>query len=354
MRIVITGATGNVGTSVVRRLAGQHDLVGVVRRPPADPTGPLDAVDWVTADLASDSSLAALRSALAGAEAVVHLAWAFQPSHRPDRLEETGVGGTARVLTAIRASGVRHLVHMSSVGAYSPRRDLDPVGEDYPTGGVPSSPYSRHKAAAERLLDTFERDQPDVVVTRMRPGIIGQRGAGSALLRYALPALAPAALLRLVPLLPLDRSLLIPFVHADDVADAVARAVEGRAPGAFNLATEPVVTAEHIAAALGARHVHVPLPALRAALSGAWHARVLPLDPGWIDLAGSIPLLDCSRASSELGWAPASDAVSTLEQVVDGMASRAHLPTPALRARTIGDLSRRFLSEGAITRRRRP
>jgi nucleoside-diphosphate-sugar epimerase len=243
---------------------------------------------------------------------------------------------------------------MSSVGAYSPRRDTEPVDEHWPTEGVPSSPYSRHKVAAERALDRFEREHDTALVTRMRPGIVGQRGAGSALLRYALPALAPAALVRLVPLLPVDRGLLIPMVHADDVAEAVARALESGTPGAFNLAADPAITVEHIAGALGARHVHVPLPVVRAAVSGSWHARLQPLDPGWIDLAGSVPLMDCSRAERELGWVPAVDAVTTLEEVVDGMATRAHLPTPSLRPRALADLSRRFATEGPVSRRRRP
>jgi UDP-glucose 4-epimerase len=354
VRIVITGASGNVGTAAIRRLAADHDLVGVVRRPPTDPEGVLAEVEWVAADLAEDSSVSVLRSAFAGADAVVHLAWGFQPSHRLDLLAETGVGGTDRVLTAVAGASVPHLVHMSSVGAYSPRQDDQPVTEDYPTDGVPTSPYSSHKAAAERLLDRFEQDHPGTIVTRMRPGIIGQRGAGSALLRYGLPALAPAALVRLLPLLPVDRSLEIPMVHADDVADAVARALEAGAPGPFNLAAEPVITVEHVAAALGARHVHVPAPVVRAVVSGSWHARVQPLDPGWIDLAFSVPLMDCSRAARELGWTPSVDAVTVLEEVVAGMSEKANLPTPALRPRALADLARRFVTEGPVSSRRRP
>lgn len=354
MRIVVTGASGNVGTALVRRLAAAHDLVGVVRRPPTDPEGPLADVTWVAADLADDRSVPVLRTVCTEADAVVHLAWAFQPSHRPEVLAETGVGGTQRVLTAVGAASVPHLVHMSSVGAYSPRQDDRPVAEDWPTQGVPSSPYSSHKAAAERLLDRFEADHAGTVVTRIRPGIIGQRGAGSALLRYGLPALAPASLVGLLPLLPVDRSLQIPFVHSDDVADAVARALEASAPGAFNLAAEPVLTVEHLAAALGARHVHVPAPVVRAAVSGSWHARLQPLDPGWIDLAFGVPLLDCSRARTELGWEPAVDAVTVLEEVVAGMTERAHLPTPALRPRTLADLARRFVDDGPVSSRRLP
>ena len=83
---------------------------------------------------------------------------------------------------------VPHVVHMSSVGAYTPKRDKRPVDESWPTG----APYSRHKAAAEPLLDDHQERHPDRTVTRLRPGIIGQRAAGSALLRYGLPAVVPA------------------------------------------------------------------------------------------------------------------------------------------------------------------
>ena len=148
---------GNIGSALLRRLVatGRHELVGVVRRPP---------------------------------EAVVHLAWGFQPSHREDQLAALGVGGTQRVIGAVTAAKVPHLVHMSSLGAYSPQQDDAPVDESWPTGGVPTSMYSRHRVAAARLLDRLETDAPEVVVTRMRPGIVGQRNAGSALLRYALRA----------------------------------------------------------------------------------------------------------------------------------------------------------------------
>src|SRR4051794_4218997 len=240
VQIAVTGASGNVGSAVLRRLvdAGEHDVVGVARRLPTD-GHPFQDVQWVAADLTDPAGGAALHQAFLGADAVVHLAWGFQPSHDLRYLEELGVGGTRRVLEAVDSAGVPHLVHMSSVGAYSPKRDDTPVDESWPTGGVPSSPYSRHKSAAERLLDAHERSHPGTVVTRLRPGIIGQRSAGSGLLRYALPAVLPAAVVGLVPVLPLDRRLTIPLAHAGPFAGANARGLESPAPGALNLSAGP-------------------------------------------------------------------------------------------------------------------
>jgi UDP-glucose 4-epimerase len=355
MRIVVTGATGNVGSSVLRRLAspGTHDLVGIARRLP-ERRAPFDTAQWHSIDLTRPQAVEGLREAFTGADAVVHLAWGFQPSHDVDYLEALGVGGTRRVLEAVEAAAVPHVVHMSSVGAYSPKRDDVPVDETWPTCGVPSSPYSQHKAAAERLLDDHQERHPHRIVSRLRPGIIGQRAAGSALLRYGLPAIVPAWLVGHVPVLPLDRRLAIPMVHADDVADAVQRVLDRRVGGAFNLATEPPIMAASVAGVLDARLLHVPASALRVAMSATWHARLQPVDPGWLDLGFSVPLLNTARAQRELDWTPDTDALSVLAETVEGMVGTEHAASPALRVRTVPQQLTRALRRGAVTSRKQP
>ncbi len=353
MRIAITGASGNVGSALLRRLAerGGHEVVGVVRRrPPA--VAPFAAVEWRTVDLSRGWDEPVLRDAFTGVDAVVHLAWGFQPTHREDYLAELGVGGTRRVIEAAVAAGVPHLVHMSSVGAYSAKQDDRPVDESWPTYGVATSMYSRHKAEAERLLDLLESEGSGPVVTRLRPGIVGQGSAGSALLRYGLPGVVPRSLLSHVPVLPLDRALAIPMVHADDLAEATVLALESMTPGAFNVSAAPAVTAEDIAQVLGAPLVHVPAAAIRAAVSLSWHARVQPLDAGWIDLAYYVPLMDTTRAASELGWTATRDAISVLAETVQGMQSGGADASAVLRPRTVAGALRRSVREGAVSRRR--
>jgi nucleoside-diphosphate-sugar epimerase len=240
------------------------------------------------------------------------------------------------------------------VGAYAPKSDDARVDESWPTTGVPSSWYSRSKAGAERLLDAHESEHPKRIVTRLRPGIIGQRTAGSALLRYALPAFLPAAVLRHVPVLPLDRRLAIPVVHADDVADAIVRVLDRRVPGPFNLAAEPGVTTGTIAGVLGARAVHVPAPVVRAVMSVTWHAHLQQVDPGWLDMGFALPLLDSSRAQLELGWRPRTDAVAVLTETVEGMRDRDSDRSPVLRPRTVAGQVSRLVRRGPVSRRRLP
>jgi nucleoside-diphosphate-sugar epimerase len=355
MRIVITGASGNVGSALLRRLTASddHAIVGLARRPPQDGPGG-DKVQWTSVDLTTQDCVGVLQQAFRGADAVVHLAWGFQPSHNLGYLEALGVGGTHRVLEAVASAGVPHLVHMSSVGTYAPKRDDSPVSEDWPTSGVPSSPYSRHKSAAERLLDAHERAGHGTLVTRLRPGIVGQRSAGSSLLRYGVPALVPAKVIDLIPVLPLDRGVRVPMVHADDVAAAIERVLERKVPGAFNLAASPPITTDRIAEALGAWPVHVPAPVVRAAMAAAWQAHLQQVDPGWLDLALAVPLLDTSRAARELDWSPSVDAMTVLRETLSGMRDAAADRTPVLRPRTVLDQVGELVRRGPIGQRQRP
>jgi nucleoside-diphosphate-sugar epimerase len=127
-----------------------------------------------------------------------------------------------------------------------------------------------------------------------------------------------------------------------------------RAGGPFNLAAEPAVTTAAIAEALGARHVHVPSAVLRAVMTASWHARVQPVDPGWLDLGFAVPLMDTSRAARELGWAPQVDALTVLSETVSGMRDGAYDRSPVLRPRSVPRQLVRALRRGAVTRRHEP
>ena len=284
VRIVITGATGNVGTALLRRLASsEHELVGVSRRrPPA--SGPYDRAEWVQADLSTPGSADLLEAAFAGSDAVVHLAWQIQPGRDRDQLRRTNQGGTRRVIDAVRAARVGHLVHMSSVGAYSasrrshangpgpsgPERDKAWADEPWPTTGVPTSSYSVDKAAAERMVADFVAEQqattdtgdPDRIVTVVRPSLILQPDAASEISRYFLGPLVPTSLLhpRLLRFAPWPRGLALQFVHADDVAEALSLILERRPGGAFNLAADPVIDQSNTHTSFNNLKPSLPLP----------------------------------------------------------------------------------------------
>src|SRR5690349_2348359 len=264
MRIVVTGATGNVGTSVVRALAGDErvtEIVGLARRLPEWRP---ERTRWVAADVARDD----LRPIFEGAGAVIHLAWLIQPSRDGAELERVNVGGSRRVFEAAAGAGVGALVHASSVGVYSEGPKDRAVDESWRRDGTPTSFYARHKAAAERALDAVEAASPQLRVVRLRPGLIFQREAGPEIRRLFGGPLVPAALLRpaLIPLLPLPERLVMQGVHAEDVGEAYRLAALGpNARGAYNIAADPVLDHETLGRFFGARVVRTPAAALRAA-----------------------------------------------------------------------------------------
>lgn len=328
MRVVVVGASGNVGTAILRRLGEEDgvDLVGVVRHAPG-PTAPppYAGVEWHEVDVAASTAPDRLAVAFAGADAVVHLAWLLQPNHDERVLAATNVDGTRRVLAAAAAAGVAHVVVASSVGAYSPGPKRRRVDESWPTGGIATSHYARHKAVVERMLDRFEQERPEVVVTRLRPGLVMQAAAGEELRALFAGPLVPVRWLGRVPLpvVPLPPRTVSQVVHADDLADAFARVLLRRAGGAFNIAAEPVVGPREVAGVLRGRWLPVRIAPVRGLVWLAWHLRLIAADPGWLDIATSVPVMSTEKARKALDWIPEKDAVEALSEAVRGVADRA-------------------------------
>jgi UDP-glucose 4-epimerase len=343
MRVVVTGASGNVGTSLLRALATEpkvDSVVGVCRRVPS---ARFPKVEWRAADIARSP----LRPLLEGADAVVHLAWLIQPGRDKATLRAVNVDGSARVFEAAAAAGVQTLVYASSVGAYGPGPKDRRVDESWPTTGIEGSFYARHKAEVERLLDRFEREQPHVRVVRMRPGLIFKREAASEIRRLFAGPLLPGSLVhpRFVPVLPYADRLVFQAVHSYDVGEAYRLALVGDASGPFNLAAEPVLDPARLGRALGARPVRVPTWALRAGAAATFRLRLQPSEPGWLQMGLAVPLMDTSRAAAELGWQPRYSAVDALADLMAGMREGAGLDTPPLEPGSAGPLrAREFLS----------
>jgi UDP-glucose 4-epimerase len=338
--VAVTGASGNVGTALLRRLtapeAGLAGVRGLARRDPPD-IAPYAGVQWHLADLGETSSEAVIAEFVDGVDAVVHLAWALQPGRRPDDLHEVNVEGTRRVVRAAVAAGVGQFVHMSSIGAYAAGAVGQEVGEDWPTTGIPSAQYSRDKSEAERVVREVLSRHRETTLTVVRPTLVLQPEASSEIGRYFLgpwvfgaARMLPGAVARRLPL-PLP-PLALAFVHADDVADAIERMLDRRAAGPFNLAAEPLMDADALARALGAVRIPVPALAVRTALHAVFAAHVVPTEPGWVDIGTQAPALNTARARTLLDWAPSHRGDEVLRQFVAALGRGDGAPGPLLGA----------------------
>jgi nucleoside-diphosphate-sugar epimerase len=344
MRVVVTGASGNVGTSLLQALAGEPAVTSVLGLARRRPGIEMAKTTWATADVAEDDLTGHFR----GADVVVHLAWKIQPSHDQFDLWRINVVGTERVLRAAAEAGVGALVCASSIGAYSPGPKDRQVDEGWPTHGITTSSYSRDKAYQERLLDLFERDHPAVRVVRLRPALTFKREAAAEIRRYFLGPLVPGSLARsgAIPVVPKVKWLRTQAVHASDVGEAYRLAVVGDARGPFNVAADPVLDADALAGLLDARPVRVPAALLKAGAAATWRLRLQPVSSGWLDLALQSPLLDAGRARAELGWRPRFSATEALEDLLAGLREGAGGDTPPLDPQAGGPLRLREFRTG--------
>ncbi|MFD6801440.1 SDR family oxidoreductase [Streptomyces cyaneofuscatus] len=338
-RIVVTGATGNVGTSVVRALAadpGVGSVLGLARRRPALE---IAGVEWDTVDLSREDSEERLTGLLRGAYAVIHLAWRFQPTHDPVTTWQSNVLGSQRVFRAVERSGTPALVHASSVGAYSPGPKDEPgVDEEWPTHGWPDAAYCREKAYLERVLDTFELRHPQIRVVRMRPGFLFKETAAPEQRRIFAGRHVPGTLLRpdLLPFVPDLEGLRFQVLHTDDAAEAYRLAVLQDVRGPFNLAADPVIDARILAELLDARIVRVPRALVRTVLAGAWRAHAVPASPHLFDAVLRLPVLDSTRAHEVLGWQPTRNAQEALNAFLRGVREGRGEDTAPLTGRKVG------------------
>jgi UDP-glucose 4-epimerase len=344
VRVVVTGASGNVGTSVLSALGSDPqvtEIVGVARRLPI---ATFPKTSWQHADV-SESALAPI---FAGADVVIHLAWLIQPSRDEALTWRVNVEGSRRVFDAAAEAGVPALVYASSVGTYAPHPGPEAVDESWPATGIESSFYSRQKAQVEALLDAFEARSAGVRVVRLRPALIFKRDAATEIRRLFIGPLLANRLVRpeLLPAFPYPRGLHTQVVHSADVGEAYRLAATRTVSGAFNLAAEPVLDYASLEQILEARAIELPPSLLRAVVAATWRLRLQPTSPGWLDMGMLTPIMDVSRARRELGWTARAETGCTLLELLEGLRAGAGLKTPPLSSRSSGALRWRELVSG--------
>ncbi len=334
MRVAVIGATGNIGTSVLAALTADAKVTSIaaVARRPAESAEP--KVEWHSLDVTRDD----LDRVIEGADAVVCLSWLIQPSRDLERVRATNVDGSRRVFEAAGRVGVPALLYSSSVGAYSPGPKDRAVDESWPTDGIETSFYSRHKAEVERILDRFEAEHDAMRVVRMRPALVFKREAASEIRRLFAGPFLPSPLVRrsLIPVVPKTDRLRFQAVHSLDVGEAFRLAVHAPVRGAFNLAADPVLDGDELGKLLGARPSRVHPGLLRAAASVTWRLRLQPSPPGWVDMALGVPIMSTARARDELGWTPRHSSGDALLELLAGLRDSAGADTPRLAPRAGG------------------
>ncbi|MFP4607796.1 MAG: NAD-dependent epimerase/dehydratase family protein [Thiohalospira sp.] len=293
MRVAVTGGSGSLGRAVVPALAAAPEITAVRLLDPATPPADLPAehraVDITDPDLGA---------ALADSDALVHLAFVVhrggpgRPRSRR-RMRRINVLGSRNAFRAAARAGVGTVIHLSSAAVYGAWPDNPArLGEAAPLRPNPGFAYAEDKVAAEAELAAAAAAHPRLRTVALRPpAILGP---------HALPLLRR---LLTSPVRPAGGPPL-QCVHEDDVAAAIRAALTRDVRGPFNLAAEPPLTPELLAAATGRRPRALPAALLQALQRAAWPVTGAWGEPGWGAGLRHPLLLETARVRRELAWSP--------------------------------------------------
>jgi nucleoside-diphosphate-sugar epimerase len=285
-RVLVTGAAGEVGVRLVKRLvaAGWQARALVLPRDPL--RGRLDGLgcEIVEGDVRDAASLIA---AVADVDTVFHLA-AVILARDPGLYETVNRVGTAHLVSAAAEAGVRHFIYVSSASVTYPRL----------------TPYGRSKLEAERVVAAERRFQYTIV----RPTLVYDRSGGQEFMLFL-------AYLRRFPVVPFigPGTARKSPVFADDVVDGLVRMAGNDVTfgKTYNLSGGESITLEALGRLLLATHgeqkpfLHLPIPvcqALATVLTAAM--KDPPLTPYAVAGFTNHADLDCGQAVRDLGYRP--------------------------------------------------
>lgn len=303
-RVLVTGGSGFIGSQVVARLAASEEVdrvvsVDVAAGDPAEGVRVerLDIRDPGLADLIAEE----------GIDRVVHLAAVVTP--RPDHtrafLYSVDVEGTANVVEACLAGGVRHLVVTSSGAAYGYHPDNPSwIDEDHPLRGNPGFAYSDHKRIVEENLARTRAEHPDLGQLVLRPGtILGESVDNQITALFERPVVLGIA----------GSETPFVFIWDTDVVDVIVEGTLGERTGIYNLAGDGAVPLRDIARLLGKPYVPVPARVVKAVLWALSRLRLTGYGPEQIDFLRYRPVLSNRRLVEEFGCTPSKTSLEALQ-----------------------------------------
>lgn len=294
MRILVTGAAGQLARAVLPRLCHDHAIDRII----ALDRRPIDFSHQKIAPLSADLRTTQLAPLLRNCDALVHLAWTVLRGRTSARaMRANNIDASQKLFLTAQAAGVKRLIHVSSAAVYGSGSLLTEHSALQP---LDQFLYAQHKAEFEAWLAT---EIPTALV--LRPHII--------LGPNALPLLRAVLALPLYVRLP-DPQPLLQCVHEQDVADAIARALHSAQAGPFNLAAADVFNYREVIRARHRRALAVPYPLARLALHAAWRLTGFGAEPGWLEGIRADLTLDCGQARQLLGWQPRWSSREALQQ----------------------------------------
>jgi len=238
---------------------------------------------------------------------LVHMAWTLTPTHNVHNAYSVDIEGTKNALTMSLQTGVTYFLHTSSTLAYGAYQDNPyPLYETHPLKGNPNFHYAYHKARVEDLIDNFEINHPELIISRIRP---------SAILSYELTNYIAEILRggwRTYFLMPYpQKNTPIQFLHLLDALEGFRIVLSKRLPGIYNLTPNMDYKVGDIPSLLNGKGIKVPYRILKMLLWIQWKLRISRAPPEYLDFV-AYPFVASNEKLQKEGFNPQYTTKDTL------------------------------------------
>ncbi len=308
--VLITGASGYIGSQLCLRLVGEYTVVGAdIREPRQSSLNGNPAFHFYRCDIRDD----ALADIIARHQVthVIHLASVLESSGDEEHDYDIDVNGTRNVVEACLRHGVQHLCVTSSGAAYGYHADNPEwIDESAPLRGNDEFPYSRHKRLVEEYLQQVRRDHPTLQQLILRPGtVLGHHTRNQI-----------TALFEKKRLLAIrgSRSPFV-FIWDEDVLGIIEHGIRESKTGIYNLAGDGALSIQEIAQRLGKPVLNLPASLLKSALTLGHALGVSRYRPEQINFLRYRPVLSNARLKKEFGYPLQRTSAETFELFQQGL-----------------------------------
>ena len=305
MRLAITGSSGYLGRLMLSSLDEESQVAQILGLDIVDTLYRSTKFKHLKMDTRSPQVAQVLKDHRI--DAVLHMAWIFDPIHNSRTAYDVDVNGSKNVLESCRDAGVEHIVILGSTTAYGAHPDNpDWIIEESPIRGNRDFPYSWHKVLVEEFCDGFEKDNPQISLTRLRACIVLGKNVDNFIKTLILMrGLKHAIIGNSYPQMQ--------FLHEDDIVSLLKLAVLRRPRGAYNVAPDDTVALNEIPQIMENPVVEYPYWLLRPLTGLLWSLRQVPIPASYLSFIRYRWTASNDKIKRELCWSPKYSSREALE-----------------------------------------
>jgi UDP-glucose 4-epimerase len=260
--IFITGVSGYFGQKLVSFFDTKPEVERITGIDIKPPTITSKKLEFIKCDV-RDSLEMGFKDK--GIDCVIHTAYILPPIHDDALMEDINVNGTKNVLNTAAGHGVKQILDCSSTTAYGFYPDNPQLlTEESPLRGNGDFTYAKNKRELEGWAKGFEKANPGICLTVIRPCFVVGPGFTNPLARH---------LCKKICIIPF-KTAPFQFIHEDDLAEIMYLLLKQPRNGVYNLAADGLMTFEEMIHILGGWPLKIPIWLLWPMNNLMWYLRV--------------------------------------------------------------------------------